>query len=186
LPKLTVVSEEQLATINRIHLNFPYNFGPAPGPETKITLAEFVRDCETEFPYAILDLVDKLNLDFFSAESFEHHIDRNLLVIPGYLSAVTVAKLIQYCLQILESESEMISGSGMNPGIASIPNANDIAAAIAMKVNRYRHRDMIPEYDHVGQFLAAVRHPVVGKALSNAAINRWGTKSRSELRVVFW
>jgi hypothetical protein len=186
LPKLTVVSDEQLAAINRIHLNFPYNFGPAPRPETKISLAEFVRDCEKEFPYAILDLVDKLNLDSFSAESFDHHIDRNLLATPGHLSAVTVAKLIQYCLQILESESEMITGSGADLGVVSMPNAHDIATAMAVKVNRYKHRNKIPEYDHVGQFLSAIRHPVVGKAVSNAAINRWGTGERGELFALFW
>jgi hypothetical protein len=80
----------------------------------------------------------------------------------------------------------MTTASGMNPGIASMPNAHDIAAAMAIRVNRYRHRDKIPEYDHVGQFLSSVRHPVVGRGVSNAAINRWGTNRRGELRVLFW
>jgi len=99
--------------INRIHFNFPYNFGPAPRPGTKTTLAEFVRDCESEFPYAIQDLVDKLKLETFGAESFDHHIDRQLLATPGHLSAVTVAKLIQYCLLILESEAEILAGGAI-------------------------------------------------------------------------
>lgn len=109
LPKLTTVTEEQLTEINRLHLSFPYNFSSPPGPETKATLAEFVRDNEKEFPYAIQDLVDKLKLASFSAESFDHHLDRDLLATPGYLSAVTVAKLIHYCLLILESEAEMFA-----------------------------------------------------------------------------
>jgi hypothetical protein len=178
LPKLTAVTDEQLAEINRLHFDFPYNFGPAPMPETKSTLAEFVRDCEGEFPYAILDLVDKLRLDSFSAESFDHHIDRDLLATPGYLSAVTVAKLIHYCLLILESEAEIVAWGGIDHGIASIPDAHDIANAVAVKVNRYKNRNKIPEYDHVGQLFSAVKHPVVGKAVSNAAINRWGISNR--------
>jgi len=178
LPKLTAVTDEQVTEINRIHFNFPYNFGPTPGPVTKITLAEFVRDYEKEFPYAIQDLVDKLKLDSFGAESFDHHIDRSLLATPGHLSAVTVAKLIHYCLMILESEAEMITSARIDRGRAGAPDAHDIANGVAAKVNRYENCHQIPEYDHVGQFLFAVQHPIVGRAVSNAAINRWGLSER--------
>jgi hypothetical protein len=178
LPKLTVVTDEQLREINSIHFSFPYNFGPAPRPETKMTLADFVRDCEMEFPYAMLDLVDKLKLDSFSAESFDQHIDRNLLATPGHLSAVTVAKLINYSLLILESEAEMITWARIDRGVPGTPDAHDIANAVAAKVNRYKNRTKIPEYDHVGQFLSALKHPIVGRAVSNAAINRWGVSGR--------
>jgi hypothetical protein len=180
LPKLTTVTEEQLTEINRLHLSFPYNFASPPRPETKITLAEFVRDSEKEFPYAIQDLVDKLRLDSFSAESFDHHIDRNLLATAGHLSAVTVAKLIHYCLLILESEAEMIAWGAIGSTLPGpvMPDASHIARAMAAKVNRYPNRTELPEYDHVGQLLSAVRHPIVGKAVSNAAVNRWGVPER--------
>jgi hypothetical protein len=178
LPKLTTVTEEQVSEINRIHFSFPYNFAPAPKPETKTLLAEFVRDYEKEFPYAIQDLVDKLKLDSFSAESFEHHIDRNLLATPGHLSAVTVAKLIHYCLLILESEAEMIALGRIDLGRPGMPDAHDLAQAVAAKVNRYENRAEIPEYDHIAHFLSAVKHPIVGTAVSNAAINRWGISER--------
>ena len=178
LPRLTAVTDEQLAEINRIHFSFPYNFGPAPSPGTKTTLAEHLRDYEKEFPYAIQDLVDKLKLDSFSAESFDHHIDRNLLATPGYLSAVTVAKLIHYCLLILESEAEMITWSRIDRGVPGAPDAREIANAVATKVNRYKDPNKIPEYDHLGQFLSAVRHPIVGRAVSHAALNRWGVSER--------
>lgn len=115
-----------------------------------------------------------MKLDSFSAESFDHHIDRNLLATPGHLSAVTVAKLIHYCLLILESEAEMIAWGRVDLGVPGMPDAHDIASAVAAKVNRYENRADIPEYDHVGQFLSAVKHPIVGRAVSNAAINRWG------------
>ena len=174
LPKLTAVTTEQATEINRIHFNYPYNFSPAPNPETKTTLAEFIRDQEAEYPYAALDLIDKLELDSFGAESFNLHIDRNLLATPGYLSAVTVAKMIQYCLLILESEAELIMWQRIDRGLTSMPDAQDIANAIATKVNQYKDHDRIPEYDHMTQLLAAVKHPTVGKGVSNAAINRWG------------
>ena len=178
LPKLTTVTDEQVTEINRIHFSFPYNFAPPPKPGTKATLAEFIRDYEKEFPYAPRDLVDKLKLDSFSAESFDHHIDRNLIATPGHLSAVTVAKLIHYCLLILESEAEMIAWERIDFGIPRMPDAHEIARVVAAKVNRYENRTKIPEYDHVGQFLSAVKHPVVGRAVSNAAINRWGLSER--------
>jgi hypothetical protein len=178
LPKLTAVTGEQVTEISRLHFNFPYNFGPAPRPGTKTTLAEFVRDCESEFPYAIRDLVDKLKLETFSAESFDHHIDRELLATPGHLSAVTVAKLIHYCLLILESEAEMIAPARIDQGASGTPDARDIAGAVAAKVNRYESLLEIPEYDNLAQFLSAVKHPIVGRAVSNAAVNRWGTSEQ--------
>jgi hypothetical protein len=178
LPRLTTVTDEQVTEINRLHFSFPYNFAPAPRPDTKATLAEFIRDYENEFPYALRDLVDKLELDSFSAESFDHHIDRNLLATPGHLSAVTVAKLIHYCLLILESEAEMIAWGRIDFGM---PDAHEIARVVAAKVNRYENRTKIPEYDHVGQFLSAVTHPIIGRAVANAAINRWGLSERRDL-----
>ena len=178
MPKLTTVTDEQVTEINRIHFSFPYNFASPPRPGTKTALAEFIRDYEKEFPYALRDLVDKMKLDSFSAESFDHHIDRNLLATPGHLSAVTVAKLIHYCLLILESEAEIIAWERIDFGIPRMPDAHEIARVVAAKVNRYENRTKIPEYDHVGQFLSAVKHPVIGRAVSNAAINRWGLSER--------
>ncbi|MBV8227197.1 MAG: hypothetical protein JO232_18620 [Verrucomicrobia bacterium] len=186
LPKLTAVTAEQLTEINRISFNFPYNFAPAPRPATKVTLAEFVKDSAAEFPYSVRDVVDKLNLDFISAESFDHHLDRKLLATPGYLSAVTVAKLIHYCLQILESEAEILAWGRIDHGIRGMPDARDIANALATKANRYTSPDHIPEYDHVGQFLIAVKHPVVGKGVSNAAINRWGAGEQIGMQLPWW
>jgi hypothetical protein len=178
LPRLTAVTDEQLTDINRLHIDFPYNFGPPPGPATKTTLSQMLRDYEKEFPYAPRDLVDKLKLDSFSAESFDRHIDRNLLTTPGYLSAVTVAKLIHYCLLILESEAEMITWARIDQGVRGMPDAHDIANAVAHKVNRYQRPQKIHQYDYVGQFLAAVKHPIVARAVSNAAINRWGSREK--------
>jgi hypothetical protein len=174
LPKLIAVTAEQVTEINRIHFKYSYNFGPPPKPETKATLAEFIRDQESEYPYAVLDLIDKLKLDSFGAESFDRHLDRNLLATPGHLSAVTVAKLIQFCLVILESEAEMVICQRTGKGVTTMPDVRDIANAIAIKANRYKDHDKILAYDHVAQLLAAVKHPVVGKGVYNAAINRWG------------
>jgi hypothetical protein len=78
----------------------------------------------------------------------------------------------------LESEAEMITSARIDRGMAGAPDAHDIANGVAAKANRYKNWDKIPEYDHVGQFLFAVRHPIVGRAVSNAAINRWGLSER--------
>ena len=66
LPKLTAVTAERATEINRIPFKYSYNFGPPPNPESKATLAEVTRDQEAEYPYAALDLVDKLKLDSFA------------------------------------------------------------------------------------------------------------------------
>ena len=179
LPKLTAVTAEQATEINRIDFKYSYNFGPPPNPASKATLAEFIRDQAAEYPYAALDLVDKLKLDSFGPESFDRHIDRNMMATPGHLSAVTVAKLIQYCLLILESEAEMVRWQRTDRGVTSMPDAQDIANAIAIKANQYKDRDKIPEYDYIAQLLAAVKHPIVGKGVSSAAINRWGMSDRN-------
>jgi hypothetical protein len=55
---------------------------------------------------------------------------------------------------------------------------------VATKVNLYPDHRKIPEYDYLGQFLSAVKHPIVGRAVSNAAINRWGVKGRSGIPVL--
>jgi hypothetical protein len=186
LPKLTAVTEEQVTEINRISFNYPCNFAPAPRPATRVTLAEFIRDSAADFPFSVRDVIDKLNLDSISAESFDHHFDRKLLATPGYLSAVTVAKLIHYCLQILESEAEILAWGRIDRGIRGMPDAHDIANALASKANRYTSSNQIPEYDHVGQFLVAVKHPVIGKAVSNAAINRWGAGEQTGMAPPWW
>ena len=176
---MTAVTAEQATEINRIDFKYSYNFGPPPNPASKATLAEFIRDQEAEYPYAALDLVDKLRLDSFGPESFDRHIDRNMMATPGHLSAVTVAKLIQYCLLILESEAEMVRWQRTDRGVTSMPDAQDIANAIAIKANQDKDRDKIPEYDYLAQLLAAVKHPIVGKGVSSAAINRWGMSDRN-------
>ena len=186
LPKLIAVTAEQVTEINRIHFKYSYNFGPPPKPETKATLAELIRDQESEYPYAVLDVIDKLKLDSFGAESFDRHLDRTLLATPGHLSAVTVAKLIQFCLLILESEAEMVICQRTGKGVTAMPDVQDIANAIAVKANQYKDRDKIPEYDYIAQLLAAVKHPTVGKGVSSAAINRWGMGERTQrLRETF-
>jgi hypothetical protein len=96
------------------------------------------------------------------------------LASAGHLSAVTVAKLIHYCLLILESEAEILASGAIGSGLPGTPDANHLADAVAAKMNQYPNRAKVPEYDHVGQFLSAVQHPIVGKGVSNAAVNRWG------------
>jgi len=183
---LTAVTAEQATEISRIHFNYAYNFGPPPQPEPKTTLADFIRDHEAEYPYAAVDLVDKLKLDSFGAESFHRHIDRKMLATPGHLSAVTVAKLIHYCLLILESEAEIVMSQRTNKSVAHPPDAGDIANAIAIKMRHYQDQDGIPEYDHAAQLLAAVKHPIVGSGLFNAAINRWGLVGWNGNPIVPW
>jgi hypothetical protein len=79
----------------------------------------------------------------------------------------------------------MITWARIDRGVPGSADAHDIANAVATKVNRYETSQQIPEYDHLGQFLIAVKHPIVGRAVWNAAINRWGLSEHLGLPALF-
>jgi hypothetical protein len=72
----------------------------------------FLREFQVTFPFAQTNILDKWNVTSFNAESFNHYIDRAQLSVPGTLSAKTMAKLIVYCLRIMEAEHEILQASG--------------------------------------------------------------------------
>ena len=73
-----------------------------------LSLEDFLREFQETFPFAQTDILDKWNVSSFNAETFNHYIDREQLAVPGILSARTTAKLIVYCLRIMEAEHEIL------------------------------------------------------------------------------
>jgi hypothetical protein len=66
--------------------------------------------------YADLDIIDRLQIKHLDPESFCHYIDKSdtPLEEPGHLSPVTVAKVIQYGVDLLGSFIEAYVG-GLPP-----------------------------------------------------------------------
>lgn len=98
-------------------------------------------------------------------------IEARQISAPGYLSAVTVAKLIAYCLQIAESTSESM------PTLRGVSefDGEDLLSQIAQlqKTEMVGVEELSP-WNH---FLIAVKHPVVRWAVNNAVMNRWGARA---------
>ena len=98
------ITAEEILRIKKIRLNYPYNFAEPPYPEIRWDLAEII--AHARFPMAMADACDKWECPDFTLDSFFRFVEPGRISEPGYLSAVTTAKLIAYCLQIAESTGE--------------------------------------------------------------------------------
>ena len=107
--KVWKLDEEELASIRLIagREPHPYNFAESE-VTAHLSLEDFLREFQETFPFAQTDILDKWNVPSFNAETFNHYINREQLTVPGTLSAKTTAKLIVYCLRIMEAEHEIL------------------------------------------------------------------------------
>lgn len=134
---------------------------------------------EEAFPFAQEDVLDKWKVKTLNAENFNYYIDRTKLAVAGSLSATTTAKLIGYCLLIMEAEHEALQGARVESLRFGRPDAQDVVASLAARAGRLRPKKEGVELDHSMQFCEAVRNPVIKAALSNAAVNRWGLRGKN-------
>ena len=182
LPTVRSSTAEELQVIRRIALRtqHPYNFGPAPNPKTHTSLEEFIQSWESTHPFASADVVDKWNLESLNAETFDRFIDRAKLSVPGYLSAVTTAKVIAYCLLIMEAEHEALQAYWLTILQFVRPDAQDVVNSLAARARAARPESNL---DHSRQFADAVRNPVVEAGVNNAAVNRWGLSDKNRRKI---
>jgi hypothetical protein len=182
LPTVRSSTAEELQVIRRIALRtrHPYNFGPAPNPKTHTSLEEFIQSWESSHPFAVADVVDKWNLESLNAETFDRFIDRTKLSVPGYLSAVTTAKVIAYCLLIIEAEHEALQAYWLKKLQFVRPDAQDVVNSLAARTRAARPESNL---DHSRQFADAVKNPVVEAGVNNAAVNRWGLSDKNRRKI---
>lgn len=133
---------------------------------------------EEAFPFAQEDVLDKWKVKTLSAEKFNYYIDRTKLAVAGNLSATTTAKLIGYCLLILEAEHEALQGARVEGLRFRRPDAQDVVDSLVSRARRLRPKKDGMELDHSVQFCEAVRNPVIKAAVSYAATNRWGLREK--------
>jgi hypothetical protein len=182
LPAVWRSTAEELQVIRRVALRtgHPYNFGPAPNPKTHTSLEEFIQSWESTHPFAVADVVDKWNVESLNAETFDRFIDRAKLSVPGYLSAVTTAKLIAYCLLIMEAEHEALQAYLLRTLQFVRPDAQDVVNSLAARAKAAKPGSGL---DHSRQFADAVRNPVVEAGVNNAAVNRWGLSDKNRRKI---
>jgi hypothetical protein len=163
------ITAEEILRIKSVQLNYPYNFAEPPYPEIRWDLVDIVG--HARFPMAKADACDKWECPNLTLDNFFRFIEARQISAPGYLSAVTAAKLIAYCLQIAESTSESM------PTLRGVSDfdGEDLLSQIAQlqKTEMVGVEELSP-WNH---FLIAVKHPVVRWAVNNAVMNRWGARA---------
>lgn len=181
--KIRRLTPEDLASIRLVgrQARHPYNFGPAPANE-HTSLEEFLQSWEEAFPFAQADVLDKWTVERLDAEAFNHYIHRGKLMVPGMLSARTSAKLIVYCLLIMEAEHQALQATWWKTLRFLRPDAQDVVDSLAARATRAEPRKIGFELDHSVQFSDAVRNPVIQAGVNNAAVNRWDLSPLLEKR----
>ena len=173
--------EEELAAIRLIagREPHPYNFAESDA-RAHLSLEDFLRELQETFPFAQTDILDKWNVSSFNAELFNHYIDREQLAVPGILSARTTAKLIVYCLRIMESEHELLQAGWARSLRRVRTDAQDLVNSLGARSARVDPARAGSRLDYSLQFCAALRNPVVREGVNNAAVHRWGLPGEKE------
>jgi hypothetical protein len=165
LPRFRHLSADEILDIRAEPLNFPYNFAQPPQPAICWSLCDLID--HARFPMANADACDKWGLKYFSIESFVQLIDSSQVAQPGFLSPITIAKLIAYCLQIVESVAESmeaLTGRATFNGEQLVEQIFRLAQNHSIEISPWQ------------QFVTGTRHPTVRWAINNALMNRWGAE----------
>jgi hypothetical protein len=176
------LSKDELERIDAIVFGYTYDFAP-PGPSffgqkkrERWSLSKLID--KQNFPFAALDIVDRLGIEAFDIDGFCDYVNRDRIHIPGEISATTAAKTIKYCLEILACECNYklhawYDGGEKNLKIADLA-ANKLIRGVRRLAKEWQEGDVEESINIYQHFVDAMRHPVVSEAVNNAAVNRWG------------
>src|ERR1700739_1007328 len=112
------LNSRQRREIDRIGQKCHFNLAPPPGSLGEITtgprfisLTDFIE--EFDWKYSDLDIIDRLEIPDLAVENFWRYIGKSDVPLeePGHLSPVTVAKGIEYGVNLLGSFTEGYVGS---------------------------------------------------------------------------
>jgi hypothetical protein len=177
-PPVRKLTEEELESIDRIRLGYDYNFAPVmpvlfPGSTgaERWSLSKFLENAE--FPFATFDVIDRVGISSFDIDNFYANINLERIHLPGELSAVTTAKAIAYLLDIVACELSASFERG-HPRSVSALGGDALIRSIRAQAREWRKSGTMDEINLYYHFVCAERHPVIGRAVRNAAINRWG------------
>jgi hypothetical protein len=162
------LSADEILALRELRLNYSYNFAEPPYPKIRWELFELIN--HAHFPMAKADACDKWNCREITPENFFRILDQDRLAEPGFLSALTIGKLVCYSLLVAESTSESVHA--LTEGVEL--RADTLLQRIQLNADYLSSG--IEEYSPWRQFFVAARHPVVRWAVNNALMNRWGAK----------
>lgn len=177
-----LLSKDELERIDAIGFGYPYDFAP-PSPNffgqkkrEGWRLSKLMD--KQNFPFAGLDIVDKLEIEAFDIDGFYQYVNLDRIHVPGEISAITAAKATKYCLEILACECNYklhswFDGAQKQLKIADLA-ADKLIRGVRRQAKEWEEAEMAESINIYQHFVGAVRHPVISQAVWNAAVNRWG------------
>jgi hypothetical protein len=131
-----------------------------------LSLADFIEDFD--WKYSDLDIIDRLEIKHLAAENFWRYIGQSEVPLeePGHLSAVTVAKGIEYGVNLLGCFIEGYVGSNQALG-KEADFARMTHAALEFARGSFAARS--EEHNWYEHFQLLMRHPVINAGVQIAA-----------------
>ena len=167
------LNARQRREIDQIGQKFHFNLAPPPSSLDEITtgpkfvsLTDFIEQFDWE--YSDLDIVDRREIKHLDGENFWRYIGKSEVPLeePGHLSAVTVAKGIEYGVNLLGSFLEGYIGS--NQALAKDAAFGKIAQA-SLEFARGSFATCSDELNWYEHFQLLMRHPVISAGVQIAA-----------------
>jgi len=135
-----------------------------------VSLTDFIEQFDWE--YADLDIVDRREIKDLAAEDFWRYIGKSEVPLqkPGHLSAVTVAKGIEYGVKLLGCFIEGYVGS--NQGLGKKADFGTVTRG-ALEFARGTFATCSEERNWYEHFQLLMRHPVINAGVQIAAWHRY-------------
>jgi hypothetical protein len=167
------LNSRQRREIDQIGQKFHFNLAPSPRSLEEITtcpklvsLTDFIEGFDWQ--YSDLDIVDRREIKPLDPENFWRYIGKSEVPLeePGHLSAVTVAKGVEYGVNLLGSFIEGYVGSNQASGKdADFAKMTRSALAFA----RGSFATCSEEHNWYEHFQLLMRHPVINAGVQIAA-----------------
>jgi hypothetical protein len=168
------LNARQRQQIDQIGQQFHFNLARPASSFDEITtclkfhsLTDFIE--EFDWKYADLDIIDRLQINHLYPESFCHYIDKSdtPLEEPGHLSPVTVAKVIEYGVNLLGSFIEAYVGA--NHVVGKGTDFSNFSQAVLESARGGFATCSLRELNWYAHFELLMRHPVVNAGVQFAA-----------------
>jgi hypothetical protein len=167
------LNSRQRREIDQIGQKFHFNLAPPPSSLDEITtgpkfvsLTDFIEQFNWE--YSDLDIVDRREIKNLDGENFWRYIGKSEVPLeePGHLSPVTVAKAIEYGVNLLGCFIEGYAGS--NQAFGKEADFGKMTRG-ALEFGRGTFATCSEEHNWYEHFQLLVRHPVIKAGVQIAA-----------------
>jgi hypothetical protein len=173
------LNPKQQQEINRIGQTSHFNLAPPPTSWDEVTkrphyvsLTNFID--QTDWTYSDLDIVDRREIQCLADEDVWCYIVQSDIRLdqPGHLSAVTVAKAIQYGVNLLGVFIEIYLGQNQQLGKDTETSFGKMADA-ALELASRTFASCPSEHNWYEHFQLLIEHPVINAGVQIAAWNQY-------------